>query len=334
MCCRPDAPERGALAAAGVSLYPLEIRNRFDPAAVRGIRTQIRSAGYDLVYAPRNDALSVSLMASRGLSVPCVGYRGTIGHLSWWDPASRLTYLNPRVARIVCVSDAVRRYLLSLGLPPSRLVTVYKGHDVSWYEGVGAVSPATFGIPEHAFVVGFTGNMRPVKGVDVLIRSAACLPSDSPVHYLLVGSVRDRRLKRMARSPRVHGRVHFAGFRPDAAALVRACRAFAMPSVAREGLPRAVIEAMAMGVPVVVTDVGGLPELVTDGVNGLIVRPRDPAGLARAFTTLAADPGICRRLGQAGRDRIRTAFHIEETIRRTLALYRDVRENPSPGAGA
>ena len=95
-----------------------------------------------------------------------------------------------------------------------------------------------------------------------------------------------------------------------------------LPSVKREGLPKTVIEAMAYGVPPVVTDCGGSPELVADGVSGFVVPVRDPVALARAINELYADAGLRARLGQGARERIASAFRIEDTVARTLDLYR------------
>lgn len=324
LICDPAAPEQRALANAGISVSQLTIRHRLDFRAVRNIRQKLRKRKYDIIYAPENKSLSVSLMASRSMDIKCIAYRGTIGHLSRWDPASWLTYLNPRVDRIICVSNAVRRYLLSMRLLPSRLVTIYKGHDVSWYAGNKPPALSEFNIPDGAFVVGFTGSMRPVKGVDILIRSALHLPEHLNIHFLLVGKVHDKKINRLAEDKRICDRIHFAGFRKDAPALAGACNVFIMPSISREGLPRAVIEAMAQGVPAIVTNVGGMPEIVDDHNNGLIVPPRDPEALARAIMYFAEDPSRCRLFGEQARKKIETHFNIEMTIKQTTELYREV----------
>jgi glycosyltransferase involved in cell wall biosynthesis len=208
-------------------------------------------------------------------------------------------------------------------LPPSRLTTIHKGHDVDWYSPGQPGDLEEFGVPEGSFVVGFSGNMRPVKGIDVLIRSALLLPPGN-IHFLLVGEVRDRRIERLARDAGLPDRMHFTGFRKDASALMGACSLFVMPSVEREGLPRALIEAMSQALPVVVTDVGGMPEVVVDKENGLIVPPRDPESLARAIESFAGDPERCVEFGRRARERIISHFNINATIERTMALYEDV----------
>jgi glycosyltransferase involved in cell wall biosynthesis len=99
---------------------------------------------------------------------------------------------------------------------------------------------------------------------------------------------------------------------------------FVLPSTKREGLARSLIEAMAYGVAPVVTDCGGSPELVQHGISGLVVPVADSAALAAAIRTLHDDAELRRRLGAAARERIRTSFRIEDTIARTLELYRSL----------
>ena len=320
--CEPGGRDPAPMTRAGVRVSPWPVRNRLDLRAVRHLRKLLDRAPADVIYAPRNSTLSVSLLATIGRATRVVGYRGTCGHISRWDPAAWLTYLNPRVARVCCVSHAVRNYLLGFNLPPARLVTIYKGHDPDWYAG-NRPSLEPFGLGPTDFTVAFTGNMRPVKGVDVLLEALRGLPSDSHIRALLVGEVRDAGLQRLAQAPGVRERVVFAGYRADAAALAGACDAYAMPSVEREGLPRGVIEAMCQRVCPIVSDVGGMPELVQHGVSGLVVPPRQPQALRQALLSLERDRIHCRALGAAARARIEADFHIRTTIERMIALFRD-----------
>jgi len=192
-----------------------------------------------------------------------------------------MTYLNPWVDRIICVSEAVRKYLLGLGLPADQLVTIYKGHDPSWYSVMLRPGRSELGIPENSFLIGFTGRMRPVKGVDVLVKSMHHLSHKLDFHLLLVGTVSDPDIRVLAEHPSIRKRIHFTGPMPNAAAIAGACDVFVMPSIAREGLPRSVIEAMAQGVPCIVSNVGGMPELVAHNESGMVVDPAIPRPLPR-----------------------------------------------------
>ncbi|MDE0838836.1 MAG: glycosyltransferase, partial [Kiritimatiellae bacterium] len=313
----PEAPEREALEAAGVTFAPIRIRHLLDLAAVITLRRLIRGDLPDIIYAPRNGSLSVTLMATR--QCPVVGYRGTIGHLSHWDPAAWLTYFHPRLAHIISVSEAVRTYLLKMNVRADRATTIYKGHDVRWYDVPPTDGRAELGIPEDVFCVGFTGAVRPVKGINVLIEAMAMLPDN--IHACIVGEVRQPELLERVSELGLNHRMHFIVHRKDAAHLIKNTDICVMPSLEREGLPRAIIEAMAQARPVVVTAVGGLPELVPDGRCGYVVPPSDAAALADRIHALASSPEDVSRFGAAAREHIQTHFNIEDTITQMLVLF-------------
>lgn len=321
---RPDWPAGDHFADTAVVALPLAVRHRLDFGAARALASLIRTHTPDVVYATTNRTLAVALAATRRLPEPAVvGYRGTTGHLSRWDPAAWMTYLHPRLDGIVCVSQAVERYLRRFH-PHARTRTIYKGHDVAWYAYAARPARSEFGIPDGAFVVGFTGSLRPVKGIDVLLKAFARLPLSRDIHALLVGDVVDKRLAALAAAPALADRVHMTGYRTDAAAIAGICDAFVMPSIAREGLPRAVIEAMAQGVPPIVTRVGGLPELVQDGDCGIVIAPSDPGALADAILALAGSAETRHRLGDAARRRIRDQFAIDATVTELLAFFSEL----------
>ncbi|MFO7871034.1 MAG: glycosyltransferase family 4 protein [Kiritimatiellia bacterium] len=314
-----------ALKEAGIDVSRFRFGHRFDLRCVRFLEDRLRNGNYDIMHCLRNNRpISNGVLAARKSRVKIVVYRGIIGHLHRWDPASRFSYLNSRIDRIVCVCDAVRNYLLSVGVPGRKAVTIYKGHDPKWYTAVKQTDFAAIGIQPDTFLIGCAGAMRPRKGVDVLIRSLDHLPESLPVELMLAGKVADTKLSKLAESPRYRSKVHLLGHRPDAASLMGSCHVFCMPSLRREGLPRAVIEAMAQGVPAVVTNVGGNPEIVEDGISGRVVQPGSPEALAQVFAELASSEDRRKTMGEMARQRIQSHFHIDETLRRTLELYEDV----------
>jgi glycosyltransferase involved in cell wall biosynthesis len=318
----PGAVRRSAIESAGLPVYPLSIKQRLQPSLIRLIRERVAS-GAQLIHCFNKRSLSNAVFALRRTEVPIVTYRGVIGNLWQWNPETRLTFFNPRVKKIICVCDAVRDYMESIGIKSHKLLRIHKGHRLDWYTPAARSALGEFGIPEAAFVVGCTARIRARKGLDVLMEAAKRL-SDQPVHFLLVGEITDGRVRQMAGDPAVRNRVHLAGFRTDAAALMGACDAFVMPSLRREGLPRAVIEAMAQGVPAIVTDVGGMPEIVVDGENGLVIKPGESDSLAAAILKLSADAQLKKRMGAEARKRIATAFNVETTITQTAAVYDEV----------
>ena len=314
------------LHAAGVPLLDIPVAGRLAVSGVRQLRAELLRGRYDILHLFGNRALENGLRASRGLPLRIIVYRGIVGNVSFLSPISWRRYLNPRIDRMVCVADAVRDHFLNmrpawLRLPEERLVTIRKGHSLEWYTDPPA-DLRTLGVPEDAFTVVCVANYRPRKGIEMLVKAMSAQPGD--VHLLLVGRMDSARLRcHIAASPAA-GRIHCPGYRTDAPAVAGACDVAVLASLKREGLPRSVIEAMAYRVPPVVTDIGGSPEIVVDGVSGLVVPARDPAAIARAIRRLHDDPGLRTRLGEAARERIRTHFRIEDTIGQTEKLYRDL----------
>lgn len=321
----PHPEHRATLEAAGVPIIDLTIGNRFDVKGMRAIRALMREHSFDVIYALSNRALSTTVISLFSRDTPIVAYRGTVGHISWFDPSSWFTYLNPRVSKILCVSRAVEEYLRSVGISQSRLTTIYKGHDIRWYTPKALPERAAFNIPSDAFVVGCTAMMRAVKGIDDLLQAVSLLLTDLPrLHLLLVGAIKDRDIENhIARFPD-QSRIHLTGFRGDATDLARLADVTVMASKSREGFPKSVIEAMSQGVPAIVTSVGGMPELVNHGAAGLLVPPKDPHALADAIRSLYHDEARRQELGRAARERIQTAFNISDTITRVHETLTDV----------
>jgi glycosyltransferase involved in cell wall biosynthesis len=327
--CPRGAERCSWLASRGVRLLDIPLTRQFDREAVQRLRRELEDGRYDILHLFSNKALQNGLTASRGLPVKIVAYRGIVGNVSFFSPVSWLRFLNPRIDRIVCVANAVRDYFLQmrpkfLRIAPERLVTIYKGHSLDWYQAAPA-KLRSVGVPEGAFTVACVANYRPRKGIEVLVDAFGRLRDAHDAHLLLIGAGMDARsLTRRIEASGAAERVHVLGYRADAPSLTAACDVFVLPSTKREGLARSLIEAMAYGVAPIVTDCGGSPELVVDGECGLVVPVRDDARLAAAIERLYRDSALRRKLGAAARERIRVHFRIEDTIARTLALYREL----------
>ncbi|WP_051617407.1 glycosyltransferase family 4 protein [Desulfonatronovibrio hydrogenovorans] len=308
---------------AGIPHESLNLRSRLDISGIRRLRRKIRDEGFHVVHGFSNRPISNLVWSSYGLPHALVVYRGAIGHVRRWDPDCWLKWLNPRVDRIVCVSHAVRRDLEKSGVRPDKIVTVYKGHDFSWYQDLPKIDlKQEFGIPEESFVVGCAANMRRVKGADVLLEAMFELPEH--VHVLLMGEVRDPLVKKLGSKPEIKDRVHFAGFRKDAPAILGCCHVAVAPSRGREGLTKSIIEPMAQGVPAVVTQAGGLPEMVEHGVSGYVVPVDDARAMALAIGKLAEDTALRRKFGLKAKQRMHEVFNIVQTVDQTLDVYLSV----------
>lgn len=323
----PSPAHTKILSSAGVTIIPLPLPSRISPYVIRTIRATAKQYRPDVVHYFSNRALSNGLIALRGFPARHVAYRGAMGNVSRWDPLSWMTYLHPRLDKIICVSQAVEEYLASVGVSRHKLRTIYKGHRLSWYEGAEfAQKEPSETIPhsQNATVIGCTANMRPVKGVDILLTAMLRIPATVPLHLVLIGEIRDKKLPRLIESVRSIHQVSTLGFKSNPIPFLKQCDLFVMPSRDREGLPKAVIEAMTQGVAPIVTSIGGMPELVLNNQCGIVIDPESPHQLADAIITLATNKPLASRFGAHARNRIAEHFSIETTIKETIATYEEL----------
>lgn len=326
--CPADYPNIKLLQQAGVPTVNIALPKNFDNDGIEKLRQELIRGDYHIMHTFNNKAITNGLRACKGLPVKVVCYRGIVGAVGFLDPMSWLRYLNPRIDRIICVAEAIRRHFLEmqpafLRMPESRPVTIHKGHMLDWYNEQ-PTDLNQFGVPDDAFVIVCTANYRPRKGIEYLIDAIEMIPADVPAHLLLVGRMDAPKLSARIEASPARDRIHRSGFRTDAPEISAACNVFCMPSTKREGLARSIIEAMSYRVPPVVTDSGGSPELVVDGVSGFIVPPKNPQALAEKFELLYRKPDLSSRMGHAARERIATDFRNEDTVAKTICLYEEL----------
>jgi glycosyltransferase involved in cell wall biosynthesis len=231
---------------------------------------------------------------------------------------------------VFAVSNQVRksiRYPSALRfLPMPPVETLYHGLDpesMRGWEGKDGVRES-LGIPQDAPVVGTVGNFRIEKGHRYLLEAAGHVRERFPeARFVLVGhGPLEDDLRRQVRQTGLQSNVVFAGVRGDVPRLAASFDVFVLPSL-YEGLSIALIEALAVGTPAIVTRAGGVIEVVTDGVNAIVVPPRDPAALGNAIVSVLGDPSLQRRLSEAGR--VRAAdFDIRTAVRRIEDVYRNL----------
>jgi glycosyltransferase involved in cell wall biosynthesis len=216
-----------------------------------------------------------------------------------------------RLGVIVVPSHGMARFLGAHGLPLARMRVIPSGVDVRRWEPTPANEP---------FVVGTAAILHHLKGIDVLVES--CARVDRPVLLRIIGEGPTRAdLEHQAR--RLGVRVDFLGAVEDARDHIARFDAFVLPSRG-ENLPISILEAMAAAVPVVATNVGGVPELLDEGRAGILVEPDSPDALAEAITMLIVDPERRRELGRAGALRAGREFDAHTVSRRLVDLYREL----------
>jgi len=233
------------------------------------------------------------------------------------------------VDRIVAISEGVRRVLIEDGLDPNRIVVIRSGIDPRPFDPNYPPGEARreIGIPDRSPVIGCVAHFADHKGhrylIEAAVRVAAAIPD---VRFLLVGDGELRpEIELQIKELKLEKHVLLTGFRQDVPRLVAAMDIVVLSSHL-EGLGTSLLDAMAMARPVVATRVGGIPEMVEDGVNGLLVPPLDPSALADALIDLIRRPEERQRMGQAGRTRMLEKFSAEAMVSSTEAVYRMILE--------
>ena len=240
--------------------------------------------------------------------------------------------------RIVALGEAQRRELLGYGIGnPDSTISVPLGFDLAPFLAIptGGTDPragalrAELGVSdlpsERAPVIAIVGRLVPIKAHEVFLAAARVILDAMPDARFVIAGEGDRRadLERLAATPPLAGRVHFLGWRHDTAALFAGLDLTVLTSD-NEGMPVAIIESLASGVPVVATAVGGVPDLIRDGVNGRLVPPRDPDAVARAALEILGNPDRRMAMAVAARASVVPAYEIDTLVARMDHLYRDL----------
>ena len=241
-------------------------------------------------------------------------------------------WLARRATALVAVSPQVRDDLVSLGVAPAESFVIVR-LGIALEERVSLDSAgrermrALLGIGPQRFVVGWIGRMTGVKRTDnILLALRGLRDRGVDACLLMVGDGPDRdQTERRAKELGVVRECFFLGYQDDVTGFLAAFDAFVLPS-GNEGTPVSAIEALGAGRPVVATRVGGVPDVVRDGVDGYLVEAGDVAGLAEALARLAADPELRDRMGAAGRERVLPRYAVERLIDDVDRLYRSLLE--------
>ena len=310
----------GACAGAGATVTRLTVSGRTDLAGWRALRALTRRARADVVHVHLSSPVE-SLPALLALWAGGARRLVTTEHAPTWFPLRHAWSRTAKravgraVQAVIAVSEADAAFLREeFAVPEHKLHVVRNGVPLHADTGTRAEARRACGLPQEAFLVGYLGALEEKKGVLDLLRAAASA-SLAGAQVVLAGEG--------SLGPQLAGqpRCLLLGRLEDPRPFLRSLDVFAFPSH-QEALPLALLEAMAAGLPVVATRVGGIPEAVEDEATGLLVPPKDPERMAAALHRLAADPALARRLGDAARARAARAFSAEGMVERTLAVYR------------
>jgi len=342
VCCvvRPHSQLQGVLAKHGMEIRTLPLGDWYDPWSVKGLSDLVKDWGCEILHThlPRDYYLAAA--ATTGSQVVNVGTR----HLL--HPISVALLKRPflgRFSSFIAVSEAVRNGILKSGvLGPEILSVIYNGIETEVLPVLDETKVqdlrALCGSDPEDLVVGFVGRLCPSKGTDTLIKAMSKLQERGPkVCLCLIGEetsgsgYRDQ-LVEMVNRLGLADRVGFAGYIAGASQFSTAFDIQVVPSVA-EPFGLVTLEAMRAGVPVVVTNTGGSPEVMRDGVEGFLFEPGDEVGLAHGLDRLLESPERRLEMGRRGRQRVLESFSRSGMIRQTEEVYWRALQKAKPAAG-
>jgi glycosyltransferase involved in cell wall biosynthesis len=322
-----------------------EVSPLSDAVALWKLYRLMRRNRFHIVHTHSSKAGVLGRIAARLAGTPIVvhtlhslvfhDYQPWVLNRSWWV-VKRLCA--PLTDHYLSVSRVVAEKAAAEGIAPAeKFTTVYSGMELGWFLEA-KVDPLAIrrelGIPADALVVGKIARLFPLKGHEQLLEAVPAVAQAQPrVRFLLVGDgILQEKLKTRARKLGVLDRLVFAGLVPRERipSMISAMDILVHTSL-REGLARALPQALAMGKPCVSFALDGAPEVVLDGETGYLVRPGDTVGLGDAIVRLLQNPGLRHRMGEAGRRLVVTLFPAEKMVADTARIYSNLARRKLPG---
>jgi glycosyltransferase involved in cell wall biosynthesis len=340
VACSTNGVLSWELKEAGIPVHYLMrhlVKRRFSPLYAFGLRKLINDEGFDLIHAHIFASVIAASCAALGTGIPLVitehsqaTWRGRVSRfMSRWSYA--------RAAGIIAVSKPLKQRLIQEDGVSGELITVIPNavtpaSRTAWVDAARESHLPSSLLPNQLNgcpVLGVVARLQREKGVGYLLEAVPRILRVVPdCHFLIAGDGPLRnQLQKRARVLGLSSRVHFLGFQPAARDLIQKMNALVVPSLS-EGTPLVVLEAMEAGIPIVATKVGGIPEQIRHGLEGLLVPPADPASLAEACLELLQDPLCAHRMGQKARLREEAEFSHATMVSRIESIYSGLLKRP------
>lgn len=321
---QPGSPLHNRAREEGLPVIPVRMRSEADPLAVARLALEMKRRRCRLVHYHDAHSISVGQAAAGIVKVPLRFISRRVDFPIGDSPLSRRKYTKD-VDRIIAVSTGVEKVLVDGGVDPGRIAVIPDGIDLTPFEGIEKSDylHKELGFKKSDFLVGIVAHLADHKGHKYLIRATRLLADHPRIKVIIVGEgPLKMELTRQAEDDEVRDMVFFLGFREDIPRILASLDVFVLSSYL-EGMGSSLLDAMACRLPMVATRVGGIPDVVEDGVNGFLVPARSPEALAKALLRLYEDRKLGRRLGEEGHRIVHSRFSAEAMARRVVALYEE-----------
>ena len=322
--CQPGSPLEIAVKKVGINVIPLAMKGEIDLLAAWKIGRILRHGNYDILHAHTSHAHFIGILSRFFGKVRAM----VVSRRVDFPIKSRFKYKAFDV-HYIAVSEAIKRVMIEGGVSSDRICVVKSCIDLNRFDNaVISDVRAEFGIGKDIIIIGNIAHMADHKGQIYLIRAANIIKNKyQNIKFIIVGDGELRsRLELEAHKLGLNDILIFTGFRKDVISILASFDIFAFPSHL-EGLGTSLLDAMAKRKPIVSTFAGGIPEVVENGVSGILVPPKDPESLAIGLTRLIEDRELRIKYGNAGRMIVEERFAIDNVVKETINVYKKLLKN-------
>ena len=318
--------------AKGLTFYEVPERGKFDLRVLPALRDIIERHDINVIHSHDYKSDLFAYLLRRWICRRHIALMSTAHAWVMLGPKGELyrrldLFLMKRFDRLIAVSHATKSEMVNGGVPANKITVLHNGIDTdAWSRaGVKTTLRDELQLLDAFPVIGYVGRITPEKDLETWLRAAAILAEKFPrARFLLVGDGKENNaqqgLDNLAKTLGIRDNVIFAGYRRQLLPVYAAFDVFFLSS-RREGLPNSLLEAMAMRLPVVTSDVAGARELVVDGETGFVLPQGDVRGMAEALLNLASRGEVRMRLAQAGRERVEKEFSFAHRLQKIEEIY-------------
>jgi len=310
---------------AGLEIIYLRSLKKHSWAVIKQIHQYIKANNIDIVYATESNGIPNAAFSCIGTTAKMIAYRGTTGGLYKSDLSNYLCMLHPRINGVICVSAAVTNYVKPKVRNTIRanVRTIYKGHDLAWYQN-DAVDLSSLNTHSEHFNIVCIGSPRPQKGMQYMLDAMKTLNDINNIRLILVGDNFDcEPYSNNINATGMADKIIQTGFRSDVPQIAKACDVLVLPSI-REGLPRVVLESLAVGTPVITSANEGAMEIIKNHVNGFVVPICDGKAIAARIRLLIEDAELLATLSDNAQKTIATTMSHKKTVQEMESYFQDM----------
>jgi glycosyltransferase involved in cell wall biosynthesis len=305
-------------------LEPIRYKNPYDLSQILQIYRISKKHNPNIIHTHGYKTNILGFLVAKLFRLPLVttvhGLHSGRNKSLIWVSLKLLSYFD----RIIAVSDQIKRELKTMKVPSRKIIMVRNVSPIGTKEN--SANPSTFreeiGIPPDAKLVGFVGRLEPVKGCSLFIKTIPQVTKSNPDScFVVVGDGSERKLlESLVRELSIENRVYFCGYRDDPMNVFQSLDLFVLPSL-NEGIPLSMLEAMSNEVPVVATSVGGIPEVIKDRVNGILVPTNNPKALAESILEALNNSNETAKRVIEAKKTILNEFNVQKWIEKIQNIY-------------